>query len=198
MLVTSNSTCLRLTPGSLMRTSASVPRPTTSPGGVSGCLVLLISSTAFARRTCVWVALLCTRAWARLRIRNRPVTRSSAGSNAIGDRAGEHVALRVGVVLDLVGQLVGERGVVGRQPLEVARAQLDVEVVGHHPPLAGEDLGVVVALALEGRRDLHRLDRRAEGAREGAGDHALEPLLEPLESAHVASFRGVSACWWQD
>ena len=66
-----------------MRTSASVPRPMTSPGGCSGCRVLLISRTARARRTCVWVELLCTRAWARDRIRNRPVVRSSADSKSI-------------------------------------------------------------------------------------------------------------------
>ena len=80
---TSNSMWRRLTPGSLIRTSASVPRPTTRPGGWSGCRVLLISRTARARRTWVWVALLCTRACALLRIRNRPVVRSSAFSNSM-------------------------------------------------------------------------------------------------------------------
>ena len=116
------------------------------------------------------------------------------------DRPGEHVALGVGVVLDLVGQLVGQRGVVRREPLEVARAQLDVEVVGDHPSLPRQDLRVVVALALQGGRDLDRLDGRAEGAGEGPGDHVLEPLLETLESAHVASFLvdAVSVpCRWQ-
>ena len=105
------------------------------------------------------------------------------------DRAREDVALRVRVVLDLVGELVGEGAVVRREAVEVDLAQLDVEVVGHHPPLAAEDLGVVVALALERGRDLHRLHRAAERAREGAGDEVLQPLLEPLQPAHVASFR---------
>ena len=120
------------------------------------------------------------------------MVRSSAFSNSIAIGAREDVALRVGVVLDLVGELVGERGVVRREPVEVDLAELDVEVVGHHPPLAAEDLGVVVALALQRGRDLHRLHRTAEGAREGAGDHVLQPLLEPLQPAHVASFRLVS------
>ena len=92
------------------------------------------------------------------------------------------------MVLDLVDELVGQRGVVRREPVEVDLAQLDVEVVGHHPPLAAEDLRVVVALALQRGRDLDRLHRAAEGAREGAGDHVLQPLLEPLQPAHVASF----------
>ena len=120
------------------------------------------------------------------------MVRSSAFSNSIAIGAREDVALRVGVVLDLVGELVGERGVVRREPVEVDLAELDVEVVGHHPPLAAEDLRVVVALALQRGRDLHRLHRTAEGAREGAGDEVLQPLLEPLQPAHVASFRLVS------
>jgi hypothetical protein len=51
----------------------------------------------------------------------------------------------------------------GERPVEVDLAELDVEVVGHHPPLAAEDLRVVVALALQRRGDLHRLHRGAEG-----------------------------------
>ena len=70
--------------------------------------------------------------------------------------------------------------------------QLDVEVVGHQPAVAAEDLRVVVALALERGGDLDRLHGAAEGAGEDAGDHLLEPVLEALQSAHVASFRLVS------
>ena len=96
------------------------------------------------------------------------------------------------MLLDLVHQLVGERGVVGREPLEVDLAELDVEVVGHHPALAAEDLGVVVALALQGGGDLDGLDRGPEGACEGTGDEVLQRLLEPLQPAHAASFRLLS------
>src|SRR3954469_19238580 len=125
-----------------------------------------------------------------------------AGGEVVGpleldaDRPRDDVALRVRVVLDLVGELVGQRGVVRREPVEVDLAELDMEVVGDHPPLTAEDLGVVVALPLQGGGDLDRLHRAAEGLGEGSGDEALQALLEPLQPAHVASFRArvVVAC----
>ncbi len=52
----------------------------------------------------------------------------------------------------------------------VGLRELDVEVVGDHPALPGQDLGVVVALALEGGGDLDGLDGAAERAGEGPGD----------------------------
>ena len=64
-------------------------------------------------------------------------------------------------------------------------ASFDVEVVGHRPPLPAEDLRVVVALALQGRGDLHRLHGAAEDLGERAVDHALESLLETLQAAHI-------------
>jgi hypothetical protein len=89
------------------------------------------------------------------------------------------------VVLELLGELAGQRGVVGRQPVEVDLRQLDVEVVGHQPPVAGQDLRVVVALALQGSGDLDGLHGTAERAGEDAGDQLLKPLLEALQTAHV-------------
>ena len=65
------------------------------------------------------------------------------------------------------------------------RGELDVEVVGHRSPLPAEDLRVVVALALQGGGDLHRLHRTAEDLGERAVDHALESLLETLQAAHI-------------
>jgi hypothetical protein len=50
---------------------------------VSGCRVPLTSSSARGRRCRVTLLLLVTPAWARLLIRNRPVLRSAALSNAI-------------------------------------------------------------------------------------------------------------------
>ena len=44
---------LREIPGSLIRRSASLPRPITRPGGRSGCRVPLTSSTSLARRMVV-------------------------------------------------------------------------------------------------------------------------------------------------
>src|SRR6478672_6790326 len=101
------------------------------------------------------------------------------------DRPGEDVALRVGVVLQLVDEVLLERSAEAEHPLEVGRRQLDVEVVGHQPALAAHHLCVVVALALEGRGDLDRLHRAAEGPGEDAGDHGLEPLLEALQGVHA-------------
>ena len=100
-------------------------------------------------------------------------------------RSGEHVALLLGMVLELLGELLEQGRVVRRESLEVGLGELDVEVVGHHPPLAGQDLGVVVALALESGRDLDRLDGAAERAGEGSGDQCLEPLLELREHTHA-------------
>lgn len=45
--------CLRDTPGSLMRRSASVPRPMVNPGGISGWRTPFTSSTSGARRIIV-------------------------------------------------------------------------------------------------------------------------------------------------
>ena len=101
--------------------------------------------------------------------------------------------LLLGVLHQLLGEVVHERGVVGRQPIEVGGRQLDVEVVGHRPPLPAEDLRVVVALALEGRGDLHRLHGAAEDAGERAVHHVLEPLLEPLQAAHIRLLPGTLA-----
>src|SRR5262249_15169942 len=63
---------------------------------------------------------------------------------------------------------------------------VDDEVVGREALVAAQDLGGVVDLSLEGRGDLHRLDRTAEGPREDTRHHALEPLLEAVECAHCA------------
>ena len=70
-------------PGSLIRRSASVPRPMTRPGGRSGCRVPLTSSVACEDRVRVRWSLSVTLAWALLRIRKRPVVRSSADSKAM-------------------------------------------------------------------------------------------------------------------
>ena len=179
--------CRRLTPGSLTRMSASVPRPTTVTGGCSGCCWSPATTKARARWAWVWEALDCTLARALLRIRNRPVVRSSAASNSIRIGPGELVALLLGVVLELLGEVAHHRGVVRREPVEVGLRELDVEVVGHHPPLARQDLGVVVALALERGGDLDRLHGAAERLGEGAGDHLLQLVLEALQPAHVRS-----------
>ena len=81
------------------------------------------------------------------------------------------------------------------EPLEalvIGLGQLDVEVVGDQTAVAGEDLRVVVALALECRSDLDGLHRRAEGPGERARDHLLELVLQTLEPAHVAPLPSLS------
>ena len=102
-----------------------------------------------------------------------------------GDRTGEDVALCVGVVLELVDEVLLEGATEPEHPLEVGRGQLDVEVVGHQPALPAEHLGVVVALALERGGDLDGLHRTAEGPGEDTGDDGLEPLLEALQGVHA-------------
>ncbi len=77
-----------------------------------------------------------------------------------------------------------ERFGVRRQALVVVRPELDGEYVRHHASAAVHDCGPVVALALECRRDLDRLDLSLEGAREGAVDDPVQPLLETIENAH--------------
>ena len=62
--------------------------------------------------------------------------------------------------------------------------QLDVEVVGREPPVAAEDLGVVVDLALQRGGDLDRLDGAAEGPGERTRDRPLQLLLELLQPTH--------------
>ena len=101
------------------------------------------------------------------------------GLEADRDRAGEHVALLLGVLPQLSVSSLTSARVVRREAVEVGLGQLDVEVVGHHPALAGQDLRVVVALALQRRGDLDGLDGAAEGPGEGSGDQLLEALLEP-------------------
>src|SRR6478609_1336438 len=124
---------------------------------------------------------------ARLRLGPDP---EAAGRQVVGrlerdaDGAGEDVALRVGVVLQLVDEVLLERTAEPDDAVEVGGGQLDVEVVGHQPPLPAEDLGVVVALALERRRDLDGLHGAAEGPCEDTRDHGLEALLEPLQGGH--------------
>ena len=101
-----------------------------------------------------------------------------------------------------LGELAGELRAEALEPLVVGLGELDVEVVGHQPPVAAEDLRGVVDLAVERRGDLDRLHGAAEGAREDPGDHLLEPVLEALQplmvpplAASGASASAVRAFW---
>src|SRR5918995_1779731 len=114
----------------------------------------------------------------------------AAGGQVVGglegdaDGSREDVALGVGVVLQLVDEVLLERAAEADDALEVGGGQLDVEVVGHQSALPAQHLRVVVALALEGGGDLDGLHRAAEGPGEDTGDHGLEPLLEALQGVH--------------
>ena len=113
--------CRRLTPGSLMRTSASVPRPIDEPGRLSGCRVPLTSSTARGWRCRVRLLLLVTAGL------GAALDAEPAGAQVVGalehdrHRAREHVVLLLGVLLELLREVLDERRVVRREPVEVGR-----------------------------------------------------------------------------
>src|SRR5690606_12681461 len=107
-----------------------------------------------------------------------------------------------------VGELAGQSVVVRREAGHVGLAQLDVERVGHQTPVTAEDLRVVVELALQRGRDLHRLDRTAEGSGEDPGDPLPQLVFEALQSAHglllpravprlVFGGCGHASTWWR-
>ena len=187
--VTVNSTWRRLTPGSLIRTSASVPRPIDQTGGlqrVAGAVDLEHRASA---------ARLGVGGVAGHRGLGATADAEPAGGQVVGlleddaDRSREDVALLVGMVAQLLAEVVAERRVVRREPLQVGLRELDVEVVGDQPSVPAEDLCVVVALALQGRGDLDRLHRGSERLGKGTGDHLLELVLQSLEPTHVPPFR---------
>src|SRR5262249_12573408 len=103
------------------------------------------------------------------------------------DRPGERVPLDVGVVAQLVGEFIAEGPAVGVQPLEVARTELDGEVVRHQPAVPGQDPRGVVDLTLERRRQLDRLDVALERAREDTAHNAFQTSLEALQRSHASS-----------
>ena len=61
---------------------------------------------------------------------------------------------------------------------------------GHEHPAGADDRLALERLALEGGRDLDRLDVALEGAGEGALDEAFEPALETLQNSHADSLPG--------
>ena len=115
-----NSTCRRLTPGSLIRRSASVPRPTTRPGRlerVAGAVDLEERAGA----AYLGVGGVADHRGVRLAADPEP-----AGGEVVGgleadrDRAGEDVALlRRRARWSCVGELLDQRRVVRREPVEV-------------------------------------------------------------------------------
>ena len=170
-MLTSSSRWRRLTPGSLIRRSASVPRPIDQAGRaqrVAGAVDL----EGGVRRPGAGALVVVGDAGLRLAADPEAAGRQVVGGlegDAIGP--GEDVALRVGVVLQLVDEVLLERAAEAGSRSRSVGGQLDVEVVGHQPALAAEHLGVVVALALERGGDLDGLHGAAEGPREDTGDH---------------------------
>src|SRR5215469_2069735 len=106
-------------------------------------------------------------------------------------RADERVALLLGVLASERCQLYAYALGVDVKPVKVAGRDLDHEVVRHQGAALRDDRGPVVHLALDGARDLNRLQLRFEGTCESPFDHALEPALETLQNSHrSASLRG--------
>ena len=52
----------------------------------------------------------------------------------------------------------------------------------------GHDGGAIVRLTAQGRREFDRFHLRAERAREGTVDHAVDSAFETVENPHDASF----------
>ena len=63
------------------------------------------------------------------------------------------------------------------KPVEVARAELDHEVVRHDPPALDVDRALVVHLAHQPAAELDGADRAARTT-EHALDHTLQPALQ--------------------
>ena len=195
------SACRRETPGSSTRRSASLPRPITVVWRPSGYDV--VPMTNRRRRRCRAEGGRARRTedrWGtgdrRLRLAAHP---EDAGLQRVVvveqhvDAAQEGVPLVLGVLAHHVGQLPAQRVGVHGQPLVVVGGQLHVEDVGDDGPAAAHHGGPVVHLALQRRGDLDRLHLGLEGAREGAVDQLVEPLLEPVQQSHGPSRPGVVA-----
>ena len=91
--------------------------------------------------------------------------------------AREREALLAGVLEQVVGQLLAQRGLVARELLAVLRGQEDAVVVGHVDARDGDHL-VLLHLLGELVRQLDRLHARLEGAAERAFDDAAELRLQ--------------------
>ena len=91
-----------------------------------------------------------------------------------------------------LGQLLGQRGGVRRQPAVVVRRQVDHVAVRHQRAPTGEDGLVRLRLPLHGVEDLHGVDDPLEHLGEGPLDQAFQALLEALQHAHrlLLGFRG--------
>ena len=191
--------CRRLMPGSLIRMSASVPRPTTVAGGWSGCWVPLTSTQ---RRRPAYLGVRGVAAHLRLRLAADP---EPAGREVVGGleaRCGSGRGTRSpgcsawswSWSLQLAAPSRSRTARAGRGRSADSSTWKPLGTIRRS---RRQDLGVVVALALEGGGDLDRLHRAAEGLGERSGDRLLEPSLEVLQCAHAsASFRQrlVSPC----
>ena len=184
------SMCLRETPGSSMRRSASLPAADHDAGwGERELLAVDLEGRGGSAYLGVGRV-----AAGQAGLRDRPALDPEAPGGEVvarlqmdADRSGEDVGLLGRVLAQHLGELARQLRPETLEALVVGLGELDGEGVGHQASVTAEDLGGVVDLAVERRGDLDRLHRAAEGAREDTGDHLLQLVLEALQSTHVAS-----------
>ncbi|CVN45183.1 Uncharacterised protein [Streptococcus pneumoniae] len=100
------------------------------------------------------------------------------------DRAGQRIALGVGVADDLVAQLAGEGGPPRAGALEVGGGEVDHVAVGRDRVALRQGERLVVHRLPQGRGDLHRLDRPRTAGREGRAHDPLEAAFEVVQKSH--------------
>ncbi len=99
-------------------------------------------------------------------------------------RANERVVLLLGVLAELLHQLLTEHDQARALHLVIARVQLDDEAVGHDDAVAVPDPGIDVALAFERADVLHGLDRGLEHFGERPVHHGLEAAFYFVQRPH--------------
>ncbi|NYH80753.1 hypothetical protein FHR84_004121 [Actinopolyspora biskrensis] len=98
------------------------------------------------------------------------------------------------MLLNAVGEKVGDPILVLHESFVIGRAQLHRVVVAREQPSAREFANLQLGLPLEALGHLLRNDLAAEHARETVADDAFEPALEALHEAQRQSLHTLDSC----
>ena len=115
------------------------------------------------------------------RTTKRPGPHRLVGDEVDADRAHEVVALLAGVLAGRLDELGLQHVVDVVEAGQVARAELDLEVVGHDPPALDVDGALVVHLPHQPPPELDGADGGARPT-EHALDHTLQAPLQRLQT----------------